>query len=271
MRFFAVTHDPAVAVAVCGAGPGGVMVDWERRGKAARQRGVDTQVAPGTLADLRAVRAAVPDAPVVVRLDGVGPGTPGQVARALAGGADEVLVPMVRTAAEVDRVVALVAGRAGVAVMVETVDALRVLPELVRRPLSRAYVGLHDLMIDRHAHRVGPFGPLVDGTLDEVAATVHAAGLPFGVAGLTVVGGGEPVPSRLLAAELVRLGADFTFLRRSFLRDTVPGQRPAAVAAMHAEVASLAQRGSVQVADDRRALRETVLEAAAGTVVAVPA
>ncbi len=41
----------------------------------------------------------------------------------------------------------------------------------------------------------------------------------FGVAGLTLPGGGVPVPSELLAAELVRLGADFTFLRRSFTAD----------------------------------------------------
>ena len=31
--------------------------------------------------------------------------------------------------------------------------------------------------------------------------------------------GGFPVPSVLLAAELVRLGTDFTFLRRSFTAD----------------------------------------------------
>ena len=42
---------------------------------------------------------------------------------------------------------------------------------------------------------------------------------PFGVAGLTLPGGGFPVSSDLLAAELVRTGADFTFLRRAFTAD----------------------------------------------------
>jgi hypothetical protein len=43
--------------------------------------------------------------------------------------------------------------------------------------------------------------------------------VPFGVGGLTLPGGGFPVPGDLLAAELVRLGTDFTFLRRSFTAD----------------------------------------------------
>jgi hypothetical protein len=42
---------------------------------------------------------------------------------------------------------------------------------------------------------------------------------PFGVGGLTLPGRGFPVSSDLLAAELVRAGTDFTFLRRSFTAD----------------------------------------------------
>jgi hypothetical protein len=44
--------------------------------------------------------------------------------------------------------------------------------------------------------------------------------LPFGVAGLTRLDAGRPLSRRLLIGELARLGADVTFLRRSFLADT---------------------------------------------------
>ena len=55
----------------------------------------------------------------------------------------------------------------------------------MRRPLSRVYVGLNDLMIDRRGGSL--FAPLVDGTVDHVARAVAGAGIPFGVAGLTVL------------------------------------------------------------------------------------
>src|SRR3712207_4202817 len=98
--------------------------------------------------------------------------------------------------------------------LVETQDGVARAAELARRPLSRVYVGLNDLRIDRGAH--GLFTPLVDGTVDAVRAGVPGT---FGVGGLTLPEGGAPVPAWLLAAELVRLGADFTFLRRSFTAD----------------------------------------------------
>ena len=73
--------------------------------------------------------------------------------------------------------------------------------ELARRPLSRVYVGLNDLRIDRGSNEL--FEPLVDGTVEYVRNCVR--GPRFGVAGLTVPHLGSPVPSRLLAAELTTL------------------------------------------------------------------
>jgi hypothetical protein len=89
------------------------------------------------------------------------------------------------------------------------------------RPLSRVYVGLNDLRIDRRSDSL--FAPLTDGTVDAVRAEVRR---PFGVGGLTLPGGGFPVPGELLAAELLRIGTDFTFLRRSFVAD-MAGRDPA--------------------------------------------
>jgi hypothetical protein len=122
--------------------------------------------------------------------------------------------------------------------------------ELARRPLSRIYVGLNDLRIDRRTTCL--FTPLVDGTVERVRA--HAGEIPFGVAGLTLPGRGAPVPSRLLAAELVRLGASFTFLRRSFLADTAGKPLAPAVAEISRHLAGLADRSPEQVLADRAEL-----------------
>jgi hypothetical protein len=216
---FLFTVDPRWGADVVAAGATGIVVDWERRGKARRQLGEGTQINTDTPDDLSRMRAATPGR-LLCRINGYGPWTGEEVDEAVARGADEILLPMVRTTDEVDRTLDLVAGRCGLGILIETQDAVRCAAALARRPLSRIYVGLNDLRIDRGSDQL--FRPLVDGTVDSVRAEV---GMSFGVGGLTLPGGGFPVSSDLLAAELVRAGAEFTFLRRSFTAD-MAGRNP---------------------------------------------
>ncbi|MDQ4088815.1 MAG: aldolase/citrate lyase family protein, partial [Actinomycetota bacterium] len=183
INLFAFANSAAPARAVVGAGATGVVVDWERRGKRRRQAGADTQINADTPDDLAAVRAAQAGV-VLCRVNRWSRWTPAEIGLAVSLGADEVLLPMVRRPEEVDAALDAVAGRCGLGILVETTDAVRRVDALVERPLSRLYVGLNDLMIDRGG---GPlFLALVDGTVDRVAAATLGAGIPFGVAGLTL-------------------------------------------------------------------------------------
>jgi hypothetical protein len=241
--------DTALVTEATAAGMDGFIVDWERRGKERRQAGAGTQINYDTLSDLRRVRATT-DARVICRLNGFGWWTGREVDRAIDAGADELLLPMVRNTDEVDRTLEMIGDRCGLGILVETSHGVRATPELVTRPLSRVYVGLNDLRIDRGSNEL--FEPLVDGTVDQVRA--HVGRARFGVAGLTLPDRGAPVPSRLLAAELSRIGADFTFLRRSFLADTGGRQLISAVSAIRANLAELAGRTAAQQLADRQAL-----------------
>ncbi|MDD7939480.1 aldolase/citrate lyase family protein [Actinomycetospora lutea] len=242
------------------AGVTGVVIDWERRGKARRQAGEDTQINANTARDLDAVRRATA-ATVVCRINPVGRWTAREVDRAVALGADELLVPMLRRPAELDRVLTLVGGRCGVAAMIETQDAVEAVDALVRRPLSRVYIGLNDLRIDRAARTgvpAGLFVPMVDGTVAHVRDRVAAAGHACGVAGLTRPDAGHPVPSALLAAEMERLGIDFTFLRRSFRADTADRDPAAEIPRIHAAAALAGARDDRARAADREAFVHAV-------------
>ncbi len=246
---------PEFVQRVTAAGGAAIVVDWERRRKHRRQAGADTQINADTPDDLEAVRGAT-RARVVCRVNGWDAWTPAEIDLAAALGADEVLLPMVRGPEEVDAALERTGGRCRLGILVETTDAVRRIDELVRRPLSRVYVGLNDLMIDRGGTSL--FAPLVDGTVDEVREVVRSAGIPFGVAGLTVPEGGRPLPCRLLVAELARLEADFTFLRRSFHAD-MTGRDPAVeVPRILAAVAAARQRTSAEVAVDRAELAAAV-------------
>ena len=237
------------------AGAAGLVVDWERRGKHLRQAGADTEINAHTPADLAAVRAAT-SGRVLCRLNRWGPWTPAEIDLAAGLGADEVLLPLVRRPGEVDAALEAVAGRCRLGILVETTDAVRRADELLRRPLSRVYVGLNDLMIDRGTACL--FGALVDGTVDRVAEAARARHLPFGVAGLTVPEGGDPVPCRLLAGALARVGASFTFLRRSFHADTAGRDLAVEVPRILAAVEEARGRTGLEVDADHAELAAAV-------------
>ena len=247
---FVFTVDPVFAAAAVRSGAAGVIVDWERRGKRERQAGADTQVNGHTPADLARVRAAT-SGRVLCRVNGWGPWSPAELEQAVALGADEVLLPMVRRPEEVDAALAVVGGRCPLGILVETTEAVRRVDELARRPLGRVYVGLNDLMIDRGGRTL--FAALVDGTVDRVRA-VLPPGVPFGVAGLTLPEAGRPVPCRLLAAELARLEASFTFLRRSFHADVTGRDLAVELPRVIGAVDAARRRPPVQRAADRAEL-----------------
>lgn len=234
------------------AGVDGIVVDWERRGKELRQADADTQINEDTPDDLRRLRGAT-SAPIVCRINGVGASTVDEVAVAIASGATEILVPMVRSPKEIETVLRLADGRCGVGMLVETVAAVEGARWFSDLPLSRVYVGLNDLSIERRSRSI--FEAVIDGTVERVR---EAFAVRFGFGGLTVADGGRPIPCSLLAAEMARLDCQFTFLRRSFHRDIVGRSMPDEVRLMRQLVVKARSRPAPLVAHARQTLQSTV-------------
>jgi hypothetical protein len=243
--------EPEYVVEAHAAGITTVVVDWENTGKEERQRERDTQVNRQTIDDLARVRAATA-ARIVCRIDR-SDATTAEIEAALDGGADEILVPMVRSAAEVERILEHVDGRAAVGILVETAAAVAASAELASLPLARAYVGLNDLAIDRRSPSI--FAPLLDGTIERLRAQFEC---PFGFAGLTLPDRGSPIPCRLLVAEMARLDCGFGVLRRSFLRDVRPAELRRAVRSILAAFERGSARTPVEVAAAQVGLEQAV-------------
>ncbi len=249
--------DAALIRHAVSAGVDEVVVDWEQSGKRSRQARADTHIGNDTPEDLRRVRAST-DAPVLCRINGYGATTASEVETAVEAGADELLVPMVRSPVEVEAVIERADGRCGVGILVETVDAVRRAADFARLPLSRVYVGLNDLAIERGSRSI--FEAVADGTVERVRASFS---VPFGFAGLTLPDRGAPIPCRLLMGEMVRLGCSFSFLRRSFHADLRHVGLAQAVAAIRAGLAAAARRSHHDVEDDHLALLQEVAAASA--------
>jgi hypothetical protein len=242
---------------------GGVLADWERQDKARRQSGaaarigVETSILPDTEEDLRAV-AGISDVPVYCRINGWHAGSQAELERAIDAGASEIFLPMVRRSEEVVAALDAARGRIGVGILVETADAVDIAGELAELPISRVYIGLMDLALDRNAPSI--FTAIADGTVETVR---NRFDVPVGVAGLTVPSGGHPIPASLLIAELVRIGADFSFLRRSFIRDSA-GDPAKGVRAIREVVRTLKMRSEAEIARDWEALLARIRELEAG-------
>ena len=260
-ELFLFTTDPETVSRYTDAGLDGFIVDWELKGKEARQAGADTEINEDTPEDLRRVRAST-NARLLCRLNQPGPWTPEEIDQAVAGGADEVLLPMVRSPGEVLHAIRVARGRCGVGILVETVDAVRCAPELARLPISRVYVGLNDLSIERRSRSI--FEPLADGLVDGIRPFFT---MPFGLAGLTLPECGRPIPCRLLIGEMTRLSCGFTFLRRSWRRDMAGRDPRAELPRIRAALEHAGRRVAGEIARDRAELVATVTTAAGIDVV----
>lgn len=205
--------DCRLITAAVAAGVSAVVIDWELEGKRERQAGMDTQIGTDTVEDLQHVRRCT-KARVICRTERYGEATRAQIDVAIAGGADEVLLPMVRGIEEVEAAIQHARGRIGVGILIETEQAVNCTRLLARLPLARVYVGLNDLAIARGSHSI--FDSVADGTVERVRR--HFT-VPFGFGGLTLPERGWPIPCRLLIGEMARLECSFSFLRRSFRRD----------------------------------------------------
>ncbi|MHB0977124.1 MAG: aldolase/citrate lyase family protein [Candidatus Aquicultorales bacterium] len=244
--------DSALIERAVKAGIDGIIVDWEFAGKERRQTDADTQINNDTLEDLVRVRSATPGT-VVCRINGFNPTTPEEIEAAVGAGADEILLPMVRSREEVTAALSIIDGRCKLGILVETSYAVANVDGFADLPLARVYVGLNDLAIDRGTPNI--FTSIVDGTVERVGKAVRA---PFGFAGLTLPERGYPIPCHLLMGELVRLGSGFSFLRRSFLKDTAGTNMSAEVGRIREALKSMAERSPEEIELDRAALEEAV-------------
>jgi hypothetical protein len=239
------TADVPLARLAATAGLPGVVVDWEDRRHSVDRSQADGGGGPDTIDDLRRV-AAVSSAKVVCRINAVGERTECEVERALEAGATDVLVPMIETADQIERVVELVDGCAGVGIMIETVAACECASDLAKVPVDFVYVGLLDLAIDRGEGNV--FRALADGTAAQLRECF--AETRFGIGGVTVVDAGSPVPCHTLMQELARLRTDIVFARRSLKRDLVGRDLTVEHRRLHAAWQELLRRDNGRVDAD---------------------
>ncbi|MBE6442620.1 MAG: aldolase [Desulfovibrio desulfuricans] len=253
IEYMYITNNPALARICEDAGVDRIFVDMEWRGKAERQKGMDSVKSHHTPADVANVRRVLRRARLLVRVNPAWDGTREEVEGALTGGADMLMLPMARNLRDAHCFLDAVNGRATTVLLLETIDAERNLESLLKAGFDEVHIGLNDLSLERGLPFM--FSLLADGTVEQLCARLRKRGIPYGFGGVARLEGGR-LPSGNILMEHVRLGSSRAILSRSFFNAAQMKDIAEAQAVFPREVARLRRAEA-----DFRKMPAAVLEA----------
>ena len=220
LKLMYITNDPVVARIAEAAGVDRIFIDMEYIGKSDRQGGMDTVQSHHTPRDIANVRRAVTSAKLMVRINPIHEAGEGygsseeEINAAIEAGADILMLPYFKTAAEVETFVRLVDGRAVTLPLVETPEAAERIREIVAvGGIDEIFVGLNDMSLGYGMHFM--FELLADGTVERLCQAFREKNIPYGFGGIAALGKGL-LPAEMVIAEHYRLGSECVILSRSF-------------------------------------------------------
>ena len=213
-----ITNDPKVALIAEKYGVDRVWVDLETLGKAERQPG-NTVKSDHSIEDIRVIKPLLKTAEMFVRINPWNESSKAEIDAVIDAGADIVMLPMWKTAAEVENFIKAVAGRAKTIPLLETKEAQACIDEvLMLDDIDEMYIGLNDLHLSHGMTFM--FELLADGTVEMLCKKIQKAGIPYGFGGIARPGSGE-LPAERVLAEHYRLGSSMVILSRSFCNTSI--------------------------------------------------
>ena len=224
LKLMYITNNPDVAKIAEDAGVDIIFVDMDFIGKYLRQGGMDTVQSHHTIEDVKALKAVLRKAKLMVRVNPIhkageergyvfGDSTE-EIDSAINAGADIIMLPFFHKKEELEELVRIVDGRAVTFPLLETNAAYENLDELLTvQGIDQVYIGLNDLSLDQG--KTFMFEQLADGTVDEICGKLKNKGIPYGFGGIARPGAGM-LPAEYIIRDHHRLGSSYVILSRSF-------------------------------------------------------
>jgi len=265
MEFFLFTADLPYALAAEKAGIDSVIVDWEYEGKQDRQSEHDLEInrnSPDDIANL----AANLRIPITVRVNAFSDATCLEIECAITHGANIIMLPMARSAAEVKNFLRYINNRTKTIIQIETLDLVNNITAFAKLNWNYAYIGLNDLMIEKKEKCI--WSSVQDGTVELICKEL--SGKKYGFGGVTILGGGSPVNTELLLHEYVRLGSRMGILRRTFFREIQGRNIETEIPLVREFLRNSQQRGQEAIIIDKKKLSnklEYVINACSGETI----
>lgn len=213
------TNDPAIARRADEAGVNRIGPDLETVGKQARQGHLKSNpwISDHQESQLPAVGEALHNAQLFVRTNPIHDGSEEEIERLIGMGAQVLMLPYFRTVEEPARFAEIIAGRALVTLLLETVEAAERIDEIARLDgIDEIQVGLNDLHLSLGLG--SHFEVITTDFMSTLSEAVRLAGIPFGFGGIGRVGDESlPISSDLVYAQYPRLKATRAMVSRVFL------------------------------------------------------
>ncbi len=270
-KLMLMTRDPGIAVWAEGSGVDRIFVDLEVMGKAERQAGRSTIISYHTLEDVKAVRGVLETAELLVRVNPMYQGSPGEIDAVIEAGADVVMLPMFTTPQEVAEFTHCVRQRAKTCLLLETAAAAVRVEQILAVPgIDEVHVGLNDLHISTGLTFM--YELLAGGVVDYLSARIRdcSPGILFGFGGGARIASQHPVKPADVLREHVRLGSHMIILSRTFVgrteslaelrKDT---DLPSEIQAIRQVLSLAAERTADEMEADRIRVRDAIWQATA--------
>lgn len=222
-----------------------IFVDIETRGKASRQP-TTSFISDHKIRDVEVIKAGLPSARILLRLNSLHDESAKEVEDAIKFGADALMLPMFSSIDELSRVRDLIRGRAQFWPLVETLGACRLMTEadIDSLGLDRVHFGLNDLHLVLDYRFM--FSPLLDSRVTDALYSVKAAGIPFGLGGVSKLNRGALLGSDVLHLNFL-LGSSAVILSQEFRRNLEAGSLGPSVAALREYWSGLSECDQVGV------------------------
>lgn len=214
LKFMFITNRPDIALIAEKNGVDRIWIDLEERGKEARQKHINSVKLHHSINDITALRKVLTKSELMVRINSWDSDSVQEVEDVIAAGAQRIMLPMWKTAAEVDAFLKTVNRRVATTLLLETKEAVECLDEVLKNPLvEEIHIGLNDLHLSLGLDFM--FETLANGLVEEICQKIAAHGIPYGFGGIAKIGHGD-VPAEYILEEHIRLNSSMVILSRSF-------------------------------------------------------
>lgn len=209
-----ITNKPEVALIAQSNGVQRIMVDLETLGKDERQKNMNSVKSNHTVDDAEKIAKVLTSSSLLVRVNPWNENSAEEIEAVIAAGADSIMLPMWKSAEEVDAFLKLVNRRVETTLLLETKEAVECLDSILEHPLiDNIHIGLNDLHLSYGLTFM--FEPLVNGMVEEICGKCKAKGIPYGIGGIAKLSKGL-VPAEYIIMEHYRLGSTAAILSRTF-------------------------------------------------------
>ena len=214
-----ITNSPEVAQIAQKSGVDRIWIDLETFGKEERQKGMNTVKSKHTVDDIKKIKPILTKSEMLVRVNPWNDNSVQEIDQVVSAGADIIMLPMWKSAAEVTNFINSVGGRCKTTLLLETKEAVECLDEVLKNDgVDEIHIGLNDLHLSYGLTFM--FELLANGTVEKLTKKIAGAGLPYGFGGIARLGEGL-LPSKKVIMEHYRLGSTRAILSRSFCDNAI--------------------------------------------------